>query len=332
MWHDRIGEGRHVHAQLHEPPRHPDRDVGIAEHHRNDRVVGTGEREPGLRHRAPEVPGVVVERGPSVLAVQCEVERCTGATDVGRRERIGEQVWPTALSQQVDHRLAGGHESAHCSSQRLAEGAGHDVHAVGDIVMARCAAALGPEYAGRMAVVDHDQGAVLVGQLADRGQVGEVPVHREDPIGHDEDGSGAVGTGGLQLRRQVAHVTRLEPVAAGLGEPDAVDDRRVVQRVADDRVLRSQQRLEDRPVRIEAGGEGDARLSPDVGGDVVLERAVLVGGSTDEAHRCHSVAQPAHRRLGLGDDVGMVGQSEVVVCAEVDYPAGARHRDLARLG
>ena len=45
------------------------------------------------------------------------------------------------------------------------------------------------------------------------------------------------------------------PVAVGLAQADAVDDGGVVQRVADDRVLVVQQRLEDPGVRVEPDQE-----------------------------------------------------------------------------
>ncbi len=41
-------------------------------------------------------------------------------------------------------------------------------------------------------------------------------------------------------------------------------------------------------------------------------------GAADEAHRGHAEAELVHRALRRGDDVGMVGEAEVVVGAEID--------------
>ena len=45
---------------------------------------------------------------------------------------------------------------------------------------------LGAEDAGGVAVVDHDDGVVAVGQVADVRQRGERAVHREDAVGGDQ--------------------------------------------------------------------------------------------------------------------------------------------------
>src|SRR5690606_1310384 len=97
--------------------------------------------------------------------------------------------------------------------------------------------------AGRMAVVDMYQRAVLVGQRTDLVQWRDEPVHREHAVGGDQLGAGARRVGGLQLHFEVGHVAVGVAEALGLAQPYPVDDRGVVERVGDDRVLRSQQRL-----------------------------------------------------------------------------------------
>jgi hypothetical protein len=48
------------------------------------------------------------------------------------------------------------------------------------------AAAVLPEHATRMRIVDHHDAALFVGKIAQRGQCAEVAVHAEDAIGDDE--------------------------------------------------------------------------------------------------------------------------------------------------
>ena len=64
----------------------------------------------------------------------------------------------------------------------------------------------------------------------------------------------------LELGLQVGHVVVLVAKPLGLAEPDAVDDRGVVQLVGDDRVLGAQDRLEQPAVGVEARGIEDRVL------------------------------------------------------------------------
>ena len=67
-------------------------------------------------------------------------------------------------------------------------------------------------------------------------------------------------------------------VALGLAEPDAVDDRGVVERVGDDRVLLAEQRLEEPAVGVEARGVEDRVLGAEEARDGRLELLVDASG------------------------------------------------------
>ena len=69
-------------------------------------------------------------------------------------------------------------------------------------------------------------------------------------------------------------VVVLVAMALGLAEPDAVDDRRVVERVGDDRVLLAEQRLEQAAVRVEARAVEDRVLGAEELRDRGLELLV----------------------------------------------------------
>ena len=91
----------------------------------------------------------------------------------------------------------------------------------------------------RVAIVDHDEGAEALGEVADFLQLRHVAVHGEDAVGGDQLEARAVGLRLLQPRLQLVHVGIGEAIALRLAEPDPVDDGGVVQRVGDDRVLRA---------------------------------------------------------------------------------------------
>ena len=100
-----------------------------------------------------------------------------------RRERIGEEIGPRPLPEQIDDRLRRGDEAAHAAAERLAEGAGDDVDAIARAGQRRRAAPLFAEMPGGVAVVDQHHRAVAVGERADLLQLGDIAVHREHAVG-----------------------------------------------------------------------------------------------------------------------------------------------------
>ncbi|KAG1393372.1 hypothetical protein G6F59_014379 [Rhizopus arrhizus] len=156
-------------------------------------------------------------------------------------------------------------------------------------------------------------------------------VHREHAIGGDQLGLAAGGIGGLQLGFQVGHVTVGVTEALGLAQAHAVDDRSMVQRVGDDRVVLAQQRFEQATVGVEAGGIEDRVLLAEEVGDLLLQLLVQILGATDEAHRGHAEAVGIQCVLGGLDQVRMVGQAQVVVGTEVQHLAAVVEGDLGRL-
>ena len=80
----------------------------------------------------------------------------------------------------------------------------------------------------------------------------------------------------------------------------------------------SKQRLEHAAVGVETGGEDDRVVLAEVLGDRLLELAMERLRAADEAHRGHAEAEFIHRALRRRDDLGVVGEAEVIVGAEID--------------
>ena len=110
--------------------------------------------------------------------------------------------------------------------------------------------------------------------------------------------------------------------ALGLAQADAVDDRGVVEGVGDDGVLGAQEALEEAAVGVEAGGIEDGVLHLEKSGDLLLQLQVQVLRSADEADRGQAEAVLVKGLAGGFQDLGVVGQAEVVV--------GAKIQDVAR--
>ena len=106
-----------------------------------------------------------------------------------------------------------------------------------------------------MALVDHHEGVVLLGKIADFVERGYITVHREHAIGHHN--AETLFLCGLQLALEILHIGIGIAITLGFAEAYAVDDRGVVERIADDGIFGREQRFENTAVGIEASGIED---------------------------------------------------------------------------
>ena len=104
-----------------------------------------------------------------------------------------------------------------------------------------------------MALVYHDQGVVLVGQIANLVQLGHVAVHRKHPVGNNNFTADSCRVSSLELHFEVGHVVVGIAISLGLAEADPVNNRGVVEAVADDGVLLAEKGLKKSAVGVESG-------------------------------------------------------------------------------
>jgi len=131
----------------------------------------------------------------------------------------------------------------------------------------------------------------------------------------------AIDISGRVLLPEIGEVGVRVAEPRGLAQAHTVDDRRVVEGVADDRVLRAEEGLEQPGVGIETARVQDGVLAPDEGGDPPLELAVLSLRATDEAHRGHAEPLLVDTALCRRHDIRVVGEAQVVVGAQVQHAA-----------
>lgn len=121
-----------------------------------------------------------------------------------------------------------------------------------------------------------------------------------------------------------------------LAQANAVDDGRVIERVADYGVLLPEQHFEEARIGVKARPVQDCGFHSVELGDAALQLSMAVRGTADEAHRRKAVAPVLERGRGSGRHAPIPGQAQVVVCAEVQQRVrGALHRNgwvLARRG
>ena len=90
--------------------------------------------------------------------------------------------------------------------------------------------------AGGVGIVDHHDGAVLLGEVAQGRQRADIAVHGKDAVGDQQLLSGLIFNAG-QSFFGLRHILMLEDEDLGARQPSAVDDRSVVQLVGNDEVV-----------------------------------------------------------------------------------------------
>mmetsp|Transcript_49423 Transcript_49423/g.122833 ORF Transcript_49423/g.122833 Transcript_49423/m.122833 type:complete len:400 (+) Transcript_49423:187-1386(+) len=295
-----------------------DGEARVAEHHRDDRVrFGAGHGEARRAERRAEAGGLALQLCDRCDALLEHLEHLERRTHHGGRHRVGEEVRPRLLPEHADDLLAAGGVPSRRAAKRLAERRVDHIDRRFYAKVLRGPLACRAEEACRVALVYKHLRVVLASERADLVEWRDVAVHREGAVGRDEARARALR--GDELLLQVRHVEVLVPEAFGLAQPDAVDDRRVVERIGEHGVLLRQDGLEETCVGVETGGEEDGVLCAVEGGDGVLELLVDVLRAADEAHARH--AQPVRRERLLRDldEPRVVGEAEVVVGAEVEH-------------
>src|SRR5690606_21397338 len=130
-------------------------------------------------------------------------------------------------------------------------------------------------------------------------------IHGEDTIGNDDLETRAFRIGLLQLLFQIGHVVVGVAVARGLAEAHAIDDAGMVERIADDRILIIQQRLEYTAVGTETCRVEYGILRTVEIGDLLFKLLVYVLCTADEAYAGHAVAMAVQVLVGGLHHIGM---------------------------
>nr|GEU28576.1 hypothetical protein [Tanacetum cinerariifolium] len=317
--HHRVEKARQQHAQFIHARRELLRHRRLEQHHRHHRVRARLDGEADARDLGAEVGGVFVQAVAQRGRLRQALEHGQRGAGNRRRQRVGEQVRARLLAQHVDHFLARRRKTAHGAAQRLAQRARDDVDAAHDVVVLVGAAAGGAHEARRVALVDHHQRAVAVGQVADLVELGDGAVHREHAVGDDH--LVALAGGGLQLGFQVGHVVVSVAQARGLAQADAVNDRGVVQGVRNNGVVLVEQRFEHAAVGVEGGCVQDGVFGAEEGRDRAFQLLVHGLRAADETHRRQAVAVFFGGVDGRLRHPLFARQAQVVIGAHIDQGA-----------
>src|SRR5437763_12728744 len=100
-----------------------------------------------------------------------------------------------------------------------------------------------------MSIIDHGDGLVLFGQLANSPEFRDGAIHRKTTVRRNHADTRALRL--LEFRFQVSHVVMLVTKTLRLTKSDAVDDAGVIELIADDRVLLTQKSFEEPAIGVE---------------------------------------------------------------------------------
>ena len=149
----------------------------VVEHDGDDGRFAVFELESGFAQACLEASHVVHQAVAQLGGAVEQVEYGEAGSDDGWGEAVAKEVGARALAEHFDELLAAGGESAHGAAEGFAEGSGNDVDAAENAAQLDRTTSGGANESGGVALVDHDEGVVLVGQVADAVHLGDVAVH-----------------------------------------------------------------------------------------------------------------------------------------------------------
>src|SRR5438309_5645556 len=172
--------------------------------------------------------------------------------------RSGKEKWTRAMIKKFDE-VAG---AANVSAERangFRKRSDLNIDATVNFEMVDGAAAIFPEHAGSMGIIDHHDRAIFFGKIAQSGQRSDVAVHRENAISDKQFLSGLIGHAG-EFSFGVGNVLVLEDENFCAREARAIDDGSMIELVGDDEILFTQDGRDCPGVRSETGLENHASL------------------------------------------------------------------------
>lgn len=290
---------------------------GVTEHDGGNRmIVVTSKSEAGGGHSITEVVGVLADSLRKLRGVHEHIEGGDTGTDESGRKGVGEEVRSGLVSEESNDLLGSAGVTTRTASHGLAEGGGQEVNTtLGTSVLGGTTTG-GTKVTSGVGLIDPDEGVVLVSEVADLLEGSDITIHGEDTIGDDDSVSLVLAA--LELLLKIGHVHVQVSQSLSLAETNTIDDGGVVELIGDDGVLGVEEALEETSVGIEARGVEDAVLEAVELGDLALELLVEVGGTADETDGGEAETVGIEGLLGGLDEDGAVGETEVVVGAEVD--------------
>src|ERR1700690_620062 len=200
----------------------------------------------------------------------------------------------------------------------FAERADLNIHAAVAAQMIHGAATAIAEDAGGVRVVYHHDAIVFFGEIAERGERGDIAFHGKNTVG-DEQLFAVPRFGFFQDALAIGYVLVLENFDGGFREAAAVNDGGVIQLVGNDQIVFAEQRGDGTCVGRKAGLKHDAGFRMFEARDLLFEIHVHFHRACNRANRAGADAEFSSGVNGGAAELGGRGESVIIVGAEVDY-------------
>ena len=175
------------------------------------------------------------------------------------------------------------------------------------------APAIGTEHAGRVRVIHHHRRAVMLRAFDKLGKRRDVAVHAEHAVGDQQDAPVSLAACLAERTFRIVGIGVLVEDPISLGQPDAIDDARVIELVAHDAVTLLEHRADDADIHRVAALERQGRLGTLERREAALQLLVQRLRAGDGAHRTRAGApfqRGPRRRL---DQARVCVEAEIVV-------------------
>ena len=189
--------------------------------------------------------------------------------------------------------------------------------------MGRRATSARPHEPRGMAIIHHGQTIIGISNPANFPQISQIAVHRKHTIRRNHHKPRATRPCRLYLALQIRHIAVLKPKPPRFAQPDAVNDRGMVQAVRNNRILLTQQRLKQPAIGVKTGGKQNGILHPEKPRQARLQSPVQILRAANEPDRGHAIAMARHRRLCCRHQSRIIGQPQIIVGAESQHPPPA---------
>lgn len=262
-----------------------------------------------------------------ILRIMNQAERCNRGTGEHRRwcGRVDEAS--RSVANQSNRGLARRDERA-CNTEGLTEGPDDEVWL--DAGGRSNASTVWPEHTKGMRFVDEKAGVEGMGQPRDLNQGRDHAVHRKERIG-DHERAPSFRSMLLELGREIVGASVCVDMDFRAGESTAVDEARMVERIAEDDVAWTDERLDGSDVGGVAGREQRGRGSPEEIGKGALGLPVGIHSAGDQSRSGSANPIDTQGALGGRRDGRMAGEAQIVVGTEAEDRLVVDH-DFGALG
>ena len=273
---------------------------------------------------AGKVPEMIQALGLRLHDVEGRADGC----HICRRHAGAEYQGTGIMFEIIDYGVVARDESSQ-GTEGFGEGSHYEVGLVGKPEMVRSSAALLAENPKSVGIVHHNGGIVLFAEFHYSRQVGQVSLHRVNPV-HDYQLGGFHGHG-AELLLQRPHIVVLEFEDLAETQAAAVDDAGVVEGIQKDESVPESQARNHSQIDLETGAVCNCFVLAHEGGKFLFKFEMYVEGAVQEPGTGAGGAVFAYSCNGGFLEPGVVGKPQIGIGTEHHHvlPGHLDHRILS---